>query len=257
MASKIRIAAIGDLHIRTTVPADLVRQSIGLRALADVLVITGDITNGGRIQEVEIAAEFLRRIEIPMITVLGNHDRRTTRRRHFISILEQSGVRVLDGDSLVIGGRNGIGFAGVGGSGGGFWPEEAEPTPSNRAMQAMAVRARREADRLDRALSAIDAPVKVAVLHFAPTVSTLAGEPLAKYPLLGNSVLGRVVDKHRVALVLHGHAHIGAPEGATPGGVPVHNVAAALHGGFSFRSVPLRTAIDARQEMLTSIGAVQ
>lgn len=239
MSSTLRIAAIGDLHIRTTVPSGLVRQAVMLRSIADVLVITGDITNGGRIQEVELACELLKRTEIPMLTVLGNHDRRTTRRRRFIEILNEHGVEVLDGNNVIIGGQNGVGFAGVGGSGGGFFPEEAESSPSNRAIQAMAVRARREAARLDHALQSLTTPTKVAVLHFAPTVSTLFGEPPAKYPLLGNSALGRVVDRHKVDLVLHGHAHIGAPEGTTPGGIPVRNVALDLHGGFSLHLLPI------------------
>jgi Icc-related predicted phosphoesterase len=249
MTAQLRIAAIGDLHIRTSVPTALVHQAISLHERADLLVITGDITNGGRIQEVEIAAELLSRIHIPILTVLGNHDRRTTRRRYFISILEECGVTVLDGAAVVLREHPAVGFAGVGGSGGGFWPEEADATPTNRAAQAMAVRARREADRLDRALASLETPVKVAILHFAPTISTLIGEPPAKYPLLGNSALGRVVDKHQVALVLHGHAHIGAPVGATPGGVPVRNVAAALHGGFSIHSVdqPPAPALDRRE----------
>ncbi len=158
-SSNIRIAAIGDLHIRTTVPTRLVYQAIDLGQRSDLLIIAGDITNGGRILEVEIAAEFFRRIDIPMLCVLGNHDRRTTRRRHFISVLREAGVKVLDGETTTIPGFPEVGFAGVGGSGGGFWPEEAESSPSNRAMQAMAVRARREAARLDAALTAMNTPV--------------------------------------------------------------------------------------------------
>ncbi len=238
-ASHLRIAAIGDLHVRSTVPSELVRQALAVEQQGDVLIIAGDITNGGRILEVEIAAEFLQRIRLPKLCVLGNHDRRTTRRRRYISLLRDAGVQVLDGSTVILPGFPEVGFAGVGGSGGGFWPEEAEPTPSNRAIQAMAVRARREAARLDKALESIDTPVKVAILHFAPTTTTLVGEPVVKYPLLGNSALGRVVDKHQVDLVFHGHSHIGSPEGTTPGGVPVRNVAASIHDGFSFHSVPI------------------
>ena len=255
MNTQLRIAAIGDLHIRTTVPTELVRQAMNLDSLADILVITGDITNGGRIQEVEIACDLLRRVRIPMLTVLGNHDRRTTRRRHFISILENSGVRVLDGGTMKFGGDDGIGFAGVGGSGGGFWPEEAEASPTNRAVQAMAVRARREAARLDRALASLDTPVKVAVLHFAPTTSTLVGEPPAKFPLLGNSALGRVIDRHQVDLVLHGHAHIGCAEGVTPGGIPVRNVASDIHGGFSFHTISMKRPTSAVPVLSTACGS--
>jgi len=122
MRDSVRFAAIGDLHIRTTIPSDYVRQLIGIEARADFLVVPGDITNGGRIQEVELAAELFQRIGIPIVGVMGNHDRRTMRRRHFLSILEQAGVRMLDGDTWEY---MGIGIAGVSGSGGGFWPEES------------------------------------------------------------------------------------------------------------------------------------
>jgi Icc-related predicted phosphoesterase len=247
----LRIAAIGDLHIRTRIHSDIVRQAVLLDTRADILVIAGDITNGGRIQEVEIASDLLRRIHIPIVCVLGNHDRRTTRRRRYISILEEASVNVLDGSSWVMPGLATVGFAGVSGSGGGFWPEEADASPTNRAIQAMAVRARREAARLNAALASLDTPVKIAVLHFAPTVSTLRGEPPVKYPLLGNSVLGRVLDRHRVDLALHGHAHLGTPTGQTPGGVPVHNVAFDLHHGFSFHEIPL-PALDASDAMATA-----
>ncbi|MEZ4531788.1 MAG: hypothetical protein R2855_12300 [Thermomicrobiales bacterium] len=37
--------------------------------------------------EVELAAELFRRIDIPIVGVMGNHDRRTMRRR-FLQILE-------------------------------------------------------------------------------------------------------------------------------------------------------------------------
>jgi Icc-related predicted phosphoesterase len=70
----------------------------------------------------------------------------------------------------------------------------------------------------------------VVVLHYSPTVSTLGNEPLIKYWMLGNSLLGKVIDEHQVDLVLHGHAHLGNHVGQTPGGVPVRNVAAHVTG---------------------------
>jgi Icc-related predicted phosphoesterase len=236
MPDAIRFAAIGDLHIRTTVPSDYVRQLIGIEDHADFLIVAGDITNGGRIQEVELAAELFHRIHIPIVGVMGNHDRRTMRRRHFISILEQAGVRMLDGETWEY---RDVGIAGVSGSGGGFWPVEPEDPVSNRAWQALAVRARREAARLDTALSSLNTQRRIALLHFAPTTSTLVGEPPLKYWLLGNSALGHVVEKHKVDLALHGHAHIGSPYGTTPGGIPVFNVAAGVTGGVSIHRIPL------------------
>ena len=216
--------------------SDFVRQLIGIEDRADILIVPGDITNGGRIQEVELAAELFQRIHIPIVGVMGNHDRRTMRRRYFLSILEQAGVRMLDGETWEY---MGIGIAGVSGSGGGFWPEEEADPVSNRAWQALAVRARREAARLDSALEQLSTQRRIAVLHFAPTISTLVGEPPLKYWLLGNSALGQVVEKHKVDLVLHGHAHIGSPFGLTPGGVPVFNVAAGVTGGVSIHEIPL------------------
>ncbi len=239
MTNAVRIAAIGDLHIRTTIESSFVRQILALEGLADVLIVPGDITNGGLIREAELAAELFSRISIPIVGVMGNHDRRTMRRRHFLSILEQAGVRMLEGDTWEF---RGLGIAGVSGSGGGFWPDEPEDPVSNRAWQALAVRARREATRLDDALSQLSTDRKLALLHFAPTTSTLVGEPPIKYWLLGNSALGHVVEKHQVDLVLHGHSHIGSPYGRTPGGVPVFNVAAGVTGGVSIHTIPLDPA---------------
>lgn len=240
MPEFLRVAAIGDLHVRTTIESSYVRQLVGIEERADLLIVPGDITNGGRIQEVELAAELFSRIPIPIIGVMGNHDRRTMRRRHFLSILEQAGVCMLDGES---GEFQGLGIAGVSGSGGGFWPDEPEDPVSNRAWQALSVRAHREANRLDEALSQLTTIRKMALLHFAPTTSTLLGEPPLKYWLLGNSALGHVVDKQQVDLVLHGHSHIGSPYGLTPGGVPVFNVAAGVTGGVSLLTIPLDPAL--------------
>ena len=240
MIDSVRVAAIGDLHIRTTIDSSYVRQLLTIEERADLLIVPGDITNGGRIQEAELAAELFTRIHIPIVGVMGNHDRRTLRRRHFLSILQQAGVRMLDGQSWEFAG---LGIAGVSGSGGGFWPDEPNDPVSNRAWQALAVRARREAGRLDDALATLGTQRRLALLHFAPTTSTLVGEPPIKYWLLGNSALGQVVDKHGVDLVLHGHSHVGSPFGLTPGGVPVFNVAAGVTGGVSIHTIPLDPAI--------------
>lgn len=228
----IRIAAIGDLHIRSVVADDLVRQFQRLPARADVLVIAGDITNHGTVRQAELAAELFRATDLPIFAVLGNHDRRTTRRRAFCQALARGGATVLDGGAAAIDVRGTrLGIAGVGGSGGGFWPIEGPDTLSRKAWQALAVRARREAARLDNALGTLYGDRIVVVTHFAPTTTTLGREPLAKYPLLGNCELARVIDQHNVDLVLHGHAHLGSPTGRTPGGTLVLNVAHDVNGG--------------------------
>lgn len=240
----IRIAAIGDFHVKHEFPAALAEDLATLAARADVLVIAGDMTDNGRIIEFEMVADVLATVRLPVVAVLGNHDRRCLRRTALRRILERAGVMLLDGEAMTLeprvatGGptrgsrRVRVGFAGVGGYGGGFWPEEGPLLPPYRAAQALAVRARREAMRLDEALDQIERGVdyRVAVLHYAPTASTLGNEPPVKQWMLGNIELARVIDRHPVDLVIHGHAHLGNPEGMTPGGTPVRNVASQVVG---------------------------
>ena len=242
----VRLAAVGDLHIRARTAPSFWAQLAGLRTTVDALVVAGDITDGGRLIEAEHAAELFRYASAPVIAVLGNHDLRCVRRAAFRRVLERAGVTVLDGESAVVttAGGTRIGFAGVGGSGGGFWPVEGPDAVHSRAFKALALRARRESARLDAALGELKADVRIAVTHFAPTVSTLGREPIAKYWMLGNCELGQVIDRHDVDLVLHGHAHLGNPLGRTVGGTPVRNVAAAVTGGVVIHEVSARRGGD-------------
>jgi len=230
-----RIAAVGDLHIRGEIPQDLVERLTGLHESADILVVTGDITNSGRLIEAEAAAELLALAGLPILAVMGNHDRRCLRRKAFHAILGTAGVEMLDGQARVLAfGGERIGFAGISGSGGGFWPDEGPDAVHNRAAQRLAVRARREAARLERALDLLtphEVDHTVVITHFAPTIATLGREPIVKYWLLGNCELGRVIDRYPVDLVLHGHAHLGNPVGYTTNGVLVRNVAQYVTGG--------------------------
>jgi len=232
----VRIAAIGDLHIRSELPAGMMAELEAIDAAVDLLVIAGDITENGRLPEVELAAAFFARLKTIKIAVLGNHDRRSMRRVAFRRSLEEAGVILLDGDANVIRLDDGrvIGVAGVGGYGGGFWPEEPPDAIAARLTKAVGVRARREADRLKHAISVMSGEgidLRLVVLHYAPTVSTLGDEPVAKYWMLGNSLLGKVIDEGQIDLVIHGHAHLGNQVGQTPAGTPVRNVAAHVTGG--------------------------
>lgn len=234
-ARPIRLAAIGDLHLRTNIPQQLADDLTAVDGAADLLVITGDLTEGGKIPEVELARELLAGIRMPKVAVLGNHDRRGIRRKAMRLALESSGVTLLDGNSLTMTFDDGrrLGIAGVGGYGGGFWPEEVPDLVSARISKAVGVRARRESLRLQNALDELidqQNTANIVVMHYSPTVSTLGNEPLIKYWMLGNSLLGKVIDEHQVDLVLHGHAHLGNHIGQTPGGVPVRNVAAHVTG---------------------------
>ena len=93
-----------------------------------------------------------------------------------------------------------------------------------------------EAMRLENVMRTVKNERAVVVLHYAPVVDTVEGEPLEIYPFLGCSRLGETIDRFKVSAVVHGHAHRGKYEGRTPGGQPVYNVAMhiAKPGGTSY-----------------------
>lgn len=228
----IRIAATGDLHMRASAPPAMVTSLARLRGQADVLLLVGDLTENGRLTEAEVAAELLGSVGIPTVAVLGNHDLRSLRRTAFRRALERSGIELLEGRATTIrlpGGLR-IGIAGTPGSGGGFWPIEGPDAVHVRTLKRLALRARFECQALEDALSNLEADFRIAITHFSPTATTLGREPLAKYWMLGNCELGRVLDRRRPDVAFHGHAHLGVLRGATPGGVPVRNVALPVVG---------------------------
>jgi Icc-related predicted phosphoesterase len=223
----LQIVATGDLHIRADDPGAAAPRLISGSRNADLLLIAGDITESGRIMEARRANALLAGIDVPILAVMGNHDLRSVRRHAFRSTLTEAGITLLDGESVVYTAANGlrVGFAGVAGCGGGFWPAAMPDALHAKAWNALAVRQRREAAKLDQALRQLEADVRIVLMHFAPTPTTLGNEPGAKYWMLGNGELGRVIDMHDVDLVLHGHAHLGNRYGRTARGVAVRNVA--------------------------------
>jgi hypothetical protein len=65
----------------------------------------------------------------------------------------------------------------------------------------------------------------VVLMHYAPVLDTTDGEDPAIRAYLGTTRLASPCDAFGAIAVFHGHAHHGAPEGRTPRGVPVYNVA--------------------------------
>jgi Icc-related predicted phosphoesterase len=242
----VRVAAIGDLHIRGTEDLAAIPGLEEVADRADLLLITGDITESGRIFEAEAAGELLALARLPKIAVLGNHDLRTLRRTAFRRALERAGIEVLDGGAtlLTLPGGVRVGIAGATGSGGGFWPVEGPDAIHSRTFKRLAVRAYRECRALERALGELDADLRIAATHFAPTISTLGAEPAAKYWMLGNCELGVVIDRQPPDLVVHGHAHLGILRGTTPGGIPVRNVALPVVGRVYIEHVQVSRPFD-------------
>jgi Icc-related predicted phosphoesterase len=71
--------------------------------------------------------------------------------------------------------------------------------------------------------------LRIVLLHYAPVVDTLEGEPLGIQTYLGSERLATPIAEYGADLVLHGHAHAGAFEGSI-GEIPVYNVAVHVTG---------------------------
>src|SRR5438874_5203632 len=107
---KLRVAAIGDLHVMEDNVAPYRELFAEISANADVLVLCGDLTNLGKTSEAEILAEDIKACSIPVLGVLGNHDYECGQPERVCEILHQGGMKVLDEQAVEI---DGVGFAGV------------------------------------------------------------------------------------------------------------------------------------------------
>jgi Icc-related predicted phosphoesterase len=224
----MKIAAIGDLHVKTTDKGKWADHFKEVSKQADVFLICGDLTDTGDEAEAEILAEELKVCSIPVITVLGNHDFEKGRHKIIRHIVHSDHVHVLDGESIVF---DSVGFAGVKGFGGGF-DDHMLSMFGEDAMKNFVKEGVNEALSLDRALSRLDQEnetmKKIVVLHYSPIKATVAGEPEAVYPFLGCSRLAEPLTRRQVIAAFHGHAHRGTFKGEAPGGVKVFNVAAPV-----------------------------
>nr|WP_296070815.1 metallophosphoesterase [uncultured Actinoplanes sp.] len=221
----IRIAAVGDVHVDKDVVGRYRAALDELPGRADVLLVAGDLTRHGTVDEARCFAQEFGGLAVPVVVVLGNHDHQSDQQDRVTEVLTDSGITVLEGEATVLE-LNGhrLGVAGVKGFGGGF----AGACASNfgeREMKDFVSTTEAIADRLAEALASVQADALVALTHYAPVPETLTGEPLEIYPFLGCYQLGRAIDSAPTSLALHGHAHHGSERGRTPGGVPVRNVA--------------------------------
>ena len=191
---------------------------------ADVLALCGDLTDRGLADEARILAKELQAVKIPKVAVLGNHDFESDAAGEVIEILAGAQVTVLDGTAIEIAG---IGFAGAKGFAGGFG-EHALQAWGESATKVFVREAVDETLKLESALARLRTPGRVVLLHYAPVIDTVDGEPREIYPFLGSSRLEEPINRYAASVVFHGHAHRGQPEGKTSAGVPVYNVALPL-----------------------------
>jgi len=234
--SAIRIAAIADVHCYDELQGRLRHELEPVNDEADVLVIAGDVTLNGKVEEARILTEEISVVHIPIVGVLGNHDYEKNQENAIAVELSRAGVIVLDGHTFVMNcrGRT-VGFTGVKGFCGGFGDRLVAPfgeLPLKDFVRAGQI----EANKLDAGLRTLrvtdSTDFVVAVVHYAPVRDTVIGESPELFPFLGNSSLSEPVDRYEADVVFHGHAHYGSPVGRTPRGIPVYNVARPLVRSF-------------------------
>jgi Icc-related predicted phosphoesterase len=219
---RLRLAAIGDLHVGENHVHPYRDLFSRISQEADVLALCGDLTNFGKTSEVEILAEDLQACKIPVVGVLGNHDYECGQPQEVARLLQEAGVKVLDGQSYEVAG---VGFAGCKGFIGGFgrYMLSAFGEPEVKAFVQASID---ENLKLETSLRMLRTERIVVVLHYSPVQDTVMGEPPEIYPFLGSARMGETIDRFDgISCVLHGHAHRGAYEGRTPRGAPVYNVA--------------------------------
>jgi Icc-related predicted phosphoesterase len=221
----MRLAAVGDLHVKKTSQGQLQALLAPVNDHADVLLLCGDLTDYGLKEEAVILAKELNAaVRIPIVAVLGNHDHESGQPEEVCRILTEAGVQMLDGEAYEV---SGVGIAGAKGFSGGFgratlgaWGEAATKRYVQEAVD--------EASKLEGALARLRTQRRVALLHYAPIRATVEGEPLEIMTYLGTSRLEEPLNRHPVDCVFHGHAHNGSLEGRTSTGIPVYNVAMPL-----------------------------
>ena len=223
---RLRIAAVGDLHLGLDSAGLLAPELANLEERADLFLFAGDATRHGDPAEAELLAGELESIPIPKVAVLGNHDYHADQQDLIAKHLEGAGVIVLEQSSTVIeiAGRR-VGIAGTKGFGGGFrdacGSDFGEPE-----MKAFVRHTRSIAASLEAELGSLEpADLRIALLHYSPISGTLFGEKPEIFAFLGSYLLEDAIDRGGADVAFHGHAHAGAETGFTAGGVPVHNVA--------------------------------
>ncbi|MDZ4402342.1 metallophosphoesterase [Prosthecobacter sp.] len=221
----MRIAATADLHYGKSSQGALQALFVEASTAADVLLLCGDLTDYGLVEEARaLAHDIQAHARIPVLAVLGNHDYESGHADKVTKILVDAGVTLLDGECHEL---NGVGFVGVCGFGGGFGSSMLNPW-GEPLIKAFVQEAVDQAMRLERALARVETTQRVVLLHYAPIRETVVGENPEVFAFMGSTRLEGPLNRHHVTAAFHGHAHHGSLESRTSAGVPVYNVSLPL-----------------------------
>ncbi len=229
-SERLRIAATADIHCRDSNREAIVSSFAALGDDVDLVLVAGDLTSHGRLDESEILCAAAVETDAPVYAVLGNHDWHADEGEAILERLEAGGVHMLDRSAAVCetGGVE-VGIVGVKGFVGGFAPRHL-PNFGEPSLRAVYAEATAEVEALDDGLREVaTCPLRIVLLHYSPAEATLEGEPREIWVFLGSDRLAAPILEHGPDLVLHGHAHGGSPDGLI-GETPVHNVSQPVLG---------------------------
>ena len=227
---KLRVAAAGDIHCREANRDRVIDAFSRLDGEADLALLAGDLTSHGTVAEAEIVCTAAEGTAVPLFAVLGNHDWHAGEAEKIRERFGEAGIGVLDRSATVLQ-IDGLEVGLVGGKGfvGGFAPRHL-PDFGEPSLRAVYAETTAEVEALEAGLHEVaTCPIRIVLLHYSPVEATLEGEPREILAFLGSDRLAAPILEHGPDLVLHGHAHDGAPEGRI-GEVPVFNVSLPVTG---------------------------
>ena len=173
-AKKLRVAAVGDLHVGEAADKPFRELFEKVHEDADVLCLCGDMVNFGKTREVEILIEDLKLCQIPMVGVMGNHEHECGQPEHVMEMLCDAGVKMIgSGRSYEI---EGVGFAGGKGFVGGFGRYMLSAFGES-SIKTFVQEAVEDANAIENSIRTLRTERSVVLLHYAPVVDTVVGEP--------------------------------------------------------------------------------
>lgn len=227
---RVRVAAVGDIHCSEEERSRLGAAFVEAEQQADLILLAGDLTTYGEPEQAAVLADIAGGIGVPVLAVLGNHDWHADRRDEIVATLRGGGIRVLERDSarVKVGGTS-VGIVGTKGFIGGF-PDAQLPDFGEPLLRRVYAETSAEVEAIDRGLRAVgDCPIRIVLMHYSPTTTTLEGERQTIWAFLGSDRLARPIAEHRPDAVFHGHGHAGTFAGSIDG-VPVFNVGVPVTG---------------------------
>src|SRR5262249_52868438 len=144
----------------------------------DLVLLAGDLTTNGGPDQAAVLAQACQGLDVPVCAVLGNHDWHVNRTQEVAAELRHAGIRLLErssGRTRLWGRGVGVvvlkGFAGAS-------PDYVLPDFGEPLLREVYAETTKDVTARDAGLAAVeDCDVRIVLLHYSPTTTTLEGEP--------------------------------------------------------------------------------